>query len=164
VGHRRSGGRVYLHMEPYSTLDQILTPCALHTCWGGNVAARQAAGSLGGVMRVQGAGLSRRFGPFWGTGALEGGFTLIWPRNLNPPWTRSLRLAPCGLAMAAGQAAGALGGVMGRAGSRQRDVQACSRPPTHLDASSAHFSDFDGFSPFSDPQAPWMSMGGLERQ
>ncbi len=35
------------------------------------------------------------------------------------------------------------------------------QPPSNLlDASSAHFSDFDGLSPDSDSQAPWTLMGG----
>jgi hypothetical protein len=84
---RRSGWKLDVHMEPFSTLAQILAPCA--------------PGRGGGD-----AGM----GLLWGLGAVEGDLMFTW--NLSPPWPRSRRPEPLRGAAAAGQAAGPLGEVL----------------------------------------------------
>jgi hypothetical protein len=104
---------------PSWNLSQLWTRSQRLAPWGGTVGVGQAAGALEGVLRRQGAGLSRRHWPFCGApGTVEAGFTLTWYWDQSPPWTRSQRLAPWSGAAVAEQAADPLGGVSGRAGSR----------------------------------------------
>jgi hypothetical protein len=72
VGHRRSGGRVYTHMEPYSTLDQISALGALGLGCSGRAGSRRFRRGLGACREqacIAGMGLVS-------TGTLEGEFTL----------------------------------------------------------------------------------------
>ena len=87
-------------MEPYSTLYQILTPCAL----GWSCCSR--AGSR--------PSRSGRYGPFVGHKRSGGRF---YPHmDLSPPWTRFWQPMTREGGAAGRQAAGPLGGVMGHAG------------------------------------------------
>ena len=84
VGHKRSGGRFYPHME----LSPLWTRFWQLMTREGGLATRQAAGSLGGVMgRAGSRPESQTWASLWGTSAVVGDFTLTW--NLSPPCTRT---------------------------------------------------------------------------
>jgi hypothetical protein len=94
-------------MEPYSTLDQILTPNALGRGCGGKAGSRCSETGLGHAE-------SRPESPVW----VFGGAQVQWREVVLSHGTKSLIPSPWSVAAATGLAAGPIGGVLRSVGSR----------------------------------------------